>query len=369
MNFDCISAPDADPFMITWDLGRRCNYDCTYCAPIHHDNFSSHASLDELKATADFIFEYITLVSQYRTNKDFHINLTGGEPTVNPGFLELMFHLQSYKEKLKDTLSLHLTLTTNGTMGKRTATTVGDTFNFITVSYHAEADDKLKQNVLDRIDQLHPNTSVKVNVMFHAHYFDECVKVCNSLKEKGINYIPRLIGENPGVEKDFGHQYTTEQLQWFNNFWGVNETSDSGYGAEIGRPCCGGRKMKISNGVEEQEVKFLTYRKFKGWHCSVNWYFIHIEQQTNSVYHHQTCQARFDGTTGPIGKISEGATIIRELRTNLENKTMPIIVCPNTFCSCGLCTPKSNNKEKLLSALADKIDTSIFFENKIQMDY
>lgn len=360
MKFNCISAVADDPFMITWDLGRRCNYDCTYCSPIHHDNFSTHASLTELKATADFIFEYITLIAQYRTTKVFHINLTGGEPTVNPGFLDLMYHLQSYKEKLKDKLDLQLTLTTNGTMGKRQADIVGDTFNFITVSYHAEADKKLKQNVLDRIAQLHLKSAVKVNVMFHAQHFDECVSVCDELKSKNISYIPRLIGEAPGVEKNYGQQYTETQLQWFNDYWGVDSKSDSGYGAEIGRPCCGGRTMKIGDGNEEQEVKFLTYRKFQDWHCSVNWYFIHIEQQTDSVYHHQTCQARFDGTTGPIGNISRGKDIIDVLKNNLQNNTMPIIVCPNTFCSCGLCTPKSSDRAKLISNLNSVVNTSIF---------
>ena len=356
MKFNCLSAAGSDPFIVNWDLGRRCNYDCTYCAPIHHDNFSGHASLAELKQTVDFIFEYAQVISKYRTNKEFHINLTGGEPTVNPNFIELSEYLQTYKDKL----NLYLTLTTNGTVGKRAAEVVGNTFDYITVSYHAEADAKLKQNVLDRIDQLHSMTKVKVNVMFHAHYFDECVSVCGQLKEKNIDYIPRMIGEAPGVEKDYGHQYNDSQLQWFNNFWGVDESSSSRFGAELGRPCCGGRKMKISNGVEEQEVKFLTYRKFKDWHCSVNWYFIHIEQQTDSVYHHQTCQARFDGTTGPIGKISDGASIVAELKNNLENNTMPIIVCPNTFCSCGLCTPKSSDRNQLLSVLEGVVDTTVF---------
>lgn len=360
MKFNCVSAVADDPFMITWDLGRRCNYDCTYCAPIHHDNFSPHASLSELKNTADFIFDYITVIAKYRTTKDFHINLTGGEPTVNPYFLDLMYHLQSCKEKLKDTLSLHLTLTTNGTMGKRQAEIVGDTFDYITVSYHAESDGVLKQNVLARINQLTVKTTVKVNVMFHAQYFDECINVCDTLKASGISYIPRLIGEAPGVEKNYGQQYTDEQLEWFNNYWGVDSKSNSGYGAEIGRPCCGGRKMKISNGIEEQEVKFLTYRKFQDWHCSVNWYFLHVEQQTDSVYHHQTCQARFDGTAGPIGTISNGASIVASLKSNLENNTMPIIVCPNTYCSCGLCTPKSSDKIKLLSVLEGVMDTTVF---------
>jgi len=356
MKFNCLTTTSSDPFMITWDLGRRCNYDCTYCAPIHHDNFSKHATLDQLTTTADFIFDYISTIAEYRTNKDFHISLTGGEPTVNPKFLQLVNHLNS---KQLPGVDLHLALTTNGAMGKRVAEAVGNTFSYVTVSYHAEADAKLKKRVLERVRQLHSNTSVKVNVMFHAQHFDECVDVCNILKQQGIQYIPRMIGENPGGET-YGHQYTQDQLKWFNSYWNVDSNSSSGFGAEIGRPCCGGRSMKISNDTDTQEVKFLTYRKFKDWHCSVNWYFLHIEQQTDSVYHHQTCQARFDGTTGPIGSISNSSAILDTLRNNLVNNTMPIIVCPNTFCACGLCAPKSVDRKQLISTLSTIVDTGVF---------
>ena len=198
MKFDCVSASSNDPFMITWDLGRRCNYDCTYCAPIHHDNFSPHASLEELKKTADFIFEYITLIAKYRTTKDFHLNLTGGEPTNNPNFLKLMYHLQSYKEQLKDMLSLYLTLTTNGTMGKRTTEVVGNTFDHITVSYHAEADAKLKQNnkdtdsvitELNEIKKKRNEISNHVNTLSANATADELTKYLERrTKGKGIKY-------------------------------------------------------------------------------------------------------------------------------------------------------------------------------------
>jgi len=373
MKFDTISNTQDAPFMITWDLGRRCNYDCTYCAPIHHDNFSPHASLDELISSAKFIFDYIILIAQYRKNKDFNISLTGGEPSNNPNFIKLATYLKQRSDQLKDTLNLRFDLTTNGTLGPKFALAVADTFNSATISYHAEADPKLKQGVLDRIEELRHKIYVKVNVMFHAQYFDECVDLCNKFKANGTNFIPRMIGENPGGEKTFGHRYTDEQLAWINNFWGIKEKPASkiekflgkiipinAFGASIGRPCCGGRSMCVSNDTEKEEVKFLTYRKFKNWHCSVNWYFLHIEQQTDSVYHHQTCQAKFDKTTGTIGKISEGDDIIANLKSNLENNTMPIIVCPNTFCSCGMCTPKSSDKTKLLDSLSTMVDTRVF---------
>ena len=84
-----------------------------------------------------------------------------------------------------------------------------------------------------------------------------------------------------------------------------------------------------------------------------------MEQQTDSVYHHQTCQARLDGTRGRIGKLSEGNKIIENLRHMLETKTMPTIICPKQTCGCGLCAPKSMFKENYMEVLGNHIDTKV----------
>lgn len=132
---------------------------------------------------------------------------------------------------------------------------------------------------------------------------------------------------------------------------------------KIGRPCCGSRTMCLSNSCEpdsERKSKFVDFREFKGWHCSVNWFFMHIEQQTDSVFHHQTCQAQFGGTRGPIGKLSEGDKILAELKARLESETMPTIICPKQTCGCGLCAPKSSNKESYQKVLFRHVDKNVF---------
>ena len=50
MSFDTIDLLTGNKLQVTWDLGRRCNYDCSYCPAHRHDNFSPHATLEELKA-------------------------------------------------------------------------------------------------------------------------------------------------------------------------------------------------------------------------------------------------------------------------------------------------------------------------------
>lgn len=131
-------------------------------------------------------------------------------------------------------------------------------------------------------------------------------------------------------------------------------------GATIGRPCCGSRTMCLSSNGEDRKSKFVDYREFAGWYCSVNWFFLHIEQQTDSVYHHQTCQARFDQTRGPIGKLSDGDKILEELEQFLKSGTMPTIMCAKKVCGCGLCAPKSMCADKYDTTISNHIDMAVF---------
>lgn len=354
--FFAIVPVNQDPFLITWDLGRRCNYDCSYCPAHRHDNFSPHASLEELIDTTEFLFQYITTIAEHRKHKDFHVSFTGGEPTVNPNFIAFAKYIRTtYEEKYKDKFDLHLSLTTNGAMGVNMAQAVIDNFDHVTVSYHLETRISNKFTVTERIKLFKESKiNLKVNVMFHAQYFEECKMFCEGLTALDVKFIPRIIGDDPDSKPNFAHQYTAAQKQWFKDFWNIDVKP-------TGRPCCGGRTMGLCSSQGTVESNFVNYREFQGWSCSVNWYFLHIEQQTRLIYTHQTCQARLDGTRGPLGSIDAWSDIVEDLRTKLEQKVMPVIVCPNKLCGCGLCTPKSQDPAELMKTFPQIInDTSIF---------
>ena len=393
-DFTAINLLDGDNLTVTWDVGRRCNYDCTYCPPHRHDNFSPHADLETLKKTGQFIFDYATLMFPYKKNKRLNINFTGGEPTNNPNFLAFGEWLQqTYKEKYKDDYFMNLTITSNGAFGKKMADSVCENYSFMTISYHAEAHASLKKQVINNIYYLtEKGFPIKINVMFHAEYWDECKDLCMQFERDGIGYVPRMIGEHEDSKNSYAHRYTDVQLQWMKDYWAdknaaLNKTTEeteaeSGHNAsavktenneekklarQLGRPCCGSRTMETcgSDGCWTKST-FLDFAKFRNWQCSVNWFFLHIEQQTDTIWHHQTCQARFDGTRGPIGTISECDKIIDEFRNNLENKTMPIITCPlgpGKHCGCGMCTPKSIERDDLMKIMPQHIEDMSIFEN------
>lgn len=227
-SFDTVDLLDGNVFQVTWDTGRRCNYDCSYCPAHRHDNFSPHATLDDLIKNSDFVLEYINLYMTYRDYKQASISFTGGEPTVNPNFIPFAKYIrETYKQKYKDKYECSFALTSNGAMGEKMAVQVMENFDHITISYHAEADNKLKQQVKDRMVQFATHgkshkCTISINVMFHAAYFDECIAVCEFLDSNGIKYVPRIIGEEPESRSNFAHMYTEAQTKWFKEYWANN---------------------------------------------------------------------------------------------------------------------------------------------------
>ncbi len=382
-----VNTEKSESMLVSWDMGRRCNYDCTYCPSHRHDNFSPHASMEELQSSGRFVLDYLALMMPFKKTKYVSVSFTGGEPTVNPNFVDFgQWLMKEFNENYSHIFDMGICLTTNGAMSRKMCDSLLENYNFATISYHCEGKPRLKKMVMENIEYLKSKDySMKVNVMFHARpdYFDECLKVCETLERTGVDYVPRLIGEHDDNNR-YNHKYTEQQLKWMKDFWDkskprsfalpeIEQKSSADEEAKhkarsLGRPCCGKRPMHVCDAEKKnwEKTSFLKFAKFKDWSCSVNWFFLHIEQQSGLVYHHQTCQANFGGKREPLGHIiKDSERILSQLRSNIENKTMPIIVCPNKLCGCGLCTPKSRDFEDLAKILPEHVNTEIFAENPL----
>lgn len=85
---------------VHWEIGRRCNYSCSYCWPHIHNNYERHKSLDELMSATTLIQEKFIGTSKC------NFIITGGEPTANSAFLKWCQYLNSCK--------YHLSMHSNG---------------------------------------------------------------------------------------------------------------------------------------------------------------------------------------------------------------------------------------------------------------
>jgi MoaA/NifB/PqqE/SkfB family radical SAM enzyme len=360
-----ITLANPEPMMVTWDIGRRCNYDCTYCESSRHDLISPLHSLDKLKQTFTFIKEWTSVYNSKRQFSAFtNLNFTGGEPTVNPEFWNLARYIKETEPRF------NLSLTTNGAWSYKNIETIIELFNGVTVSYHAEAHITLKKNVLKNIKLLHKaGIWLQVNVMMHTDYFDECITVCNELTQLGIKHNPRPIGDGnierkgwfidqDGSNRRTSHSYSEDQQTWYFNYIGVSKSSNgSKEGTQLGRSCCGQRCTLGKQGDSWSEVKTVD-TQFKDWHCMVDWYFLHIDQHTELIYHHQTCQALHMKKKGALGQLSDRNQLILDLKNRLNSDTVESIICPNSRCGCGMCVPKAKSFSDF-TAMASSVTTVI----------
>ena len=88
-------------FSVDWYIGKRCNFDCTYCVDYLHDNFSKHPPIEKCMQLID------TIYSTYGNN--VHWSITGGEPTIIPWFHDVAKYIYDKPNGARD-----VSITTNG---------------------------------------------------------------------------------------------------------------------------------------------------------------------------------------------------------------------------------------------------------------
>jgi hypothetical protein len=282
--------------------------------------------------------DYTKVYKQTNAN----IAFTGGESTINPNFWILIDEIENFT----------LGLTTNGTFAPKHLDTIKQKFVAATISWHAEIDEKLRNRAVNNAIELHQaGFDIRVNVMMHSDLWSDCVLAHDKLVSEGVKTNPVIVGDGINGDTNFykdetgtlrrtSHSYTVDQQAWFYKVKNLDtQTIDKiKAGNQLPRSCCGNRDlMGKCNGCWTDIT--ATETNFQGWYCSVNRYFMHIEQHTGNVYHHQTCQAKFQGQ-GPIGNLKNTIAILEYAKQNLQNT----IVCPNLRCGCGMCAPKARDK-------------------------
>lgn len=71
-------------FNLNWDVGRRCNFSCSYCSPTTSNTFEKHKTWEQLSFAAEEIERFFC-----RGRKGKWV-FTGGEPTLSPYFMQLV---------------------------------------------------------------------------------------------------------------------------------------------------------------------------------------------------------------------------------------------------------------------------------------
>lgn len=174
---------------ITWFIGKRCNYDCSYCPSYSHDNFSPH--IDKQKA-----FHFIDQIEKYSQSqkKTFKVSITGGEPFVHPNFLEILKHI-----KLKNNLT-QLVVNTNGSLPLEVYSESLNYITNLTISLHLEQSENIIDKTIFKIIELSQNKKVWVNVnlMVLPGKLSKIKEIIKIFKHNDIKFV--LVRIDPPVE-------------------------------------------------------------------------------------------------------------------------------------------------------------------------
>lgn len=185
-------------FNVQWDLGRRCNFDCSYCWP------SSHNKTD-VWTDIEFLNTVVTKINEMVQN-DIQFNFAGGEPTLHPNFLAFCKHIRGYGN--------HIHVQTNGSMNIRVARELA-TLAEISISVHFEFAN-LRKTLLNVQSMLEEGAKLEVKMMVPPDAFGKMEEFCDALVQVPGYESARVIASplrDPQTNKLMG--YTDEQLQKF----------------------------------------------------------------------------------------------------------------------------------------------------------
>lgn len=285
--------PHQGSVKIEWNLGKRCNYDCSYCPASIHDNSSAHTDITVLKATVD---KLMTL------GKPIRLSFTGGEPTVHPAFRELIHYCNHVGVSW-------ISVTTNGTLPYEYYASLD--VDQLVFSIHLEYDWKRVFNTVESVVDL-AKMKVIAQIMAHHDHMDAVLQLRARCLLAHIPSTVRRIRWTEGDHDLFDDmRYNADHLEW------IKEQEATVNSNTVITDQQGHEMLYHANDV----IK-LHLNKWKGWSCTagieslmINW---------DGEVHRATC--RVGGSLGNI-------------YTSTFLQPAEPVVCDRNFCTCAADIP------------------------------
>ncbi len=195
---------------VDWFLGRRCNFDCSYCPPTIHDKVSPYPSMEKLTADYTFLTDLIVKRESNIDKKIVNYIFAGGEPTLIPDYLAFLNMIKSDTRFKSEILTL-----TNLSVNHERLYEINK-LSKITFSVHMEyMTDKFLDKV-ERFLEVRDETSKRLNVkfMYHRDHRDKILKIIDIVsKYTNLDYEVMAL-HNKGNEKIL-YDYNDNDKQFF----------------------------------------------------------------------------------------------------------------------------------------------------------
>jgi organic radical activating enzyme len=198
---------------ISWEIGRRCNFDCWYCPPTVHNNYEKQKTLSQFETAYNNLKHWID-------GEKTKFSFTGGEPTVYKDYLPFV-------KRIKQDGHLVMT-TTNGSHNENYYRELAE-YSDICFSVHLNyvkqfGIDKFIKSIQSATDVRRKNSNdgslgdpnwVGVRIMCDPGNLDIAKEIYKICKEK-FNDIIISVDTVHDAHTGSGnlYSYTEEEIHW-----------------------------------------------------------------------------------------------------------------------------------------------------------
>lgn len=344
-----IHATRKNPNIITttWFIGKRCNYDCSYCPSYVHDNYSAHINKDHA-------FHFLNELEKYalEKKKKLKLSITGGEPFVHPNFLEILKYAKERNNLIQ------LSVVTNGSLPLKVYQQSADYLTNITVSLHLEQEESIIKKTIDKIISLNEIKKwfLNVNLMCSPGKFELIKKIIYEFNKNKIKFILRKINppfedsstikskkdfnstsdynfvnknfiekkitkktiSNKDIIKRYNNYYSKKELAFLNKYINNNQWNN----IKLHYP---NKQLEFNT----DELQSRNLNTWQGWRCYIGIDSIYV-QHDGTIFRGNCMQGEM------IGKI--GSQL---------NWPVDPLICPIKWCTCNtdMCVRKVKNKK------------------------
>ena len=307
-----------DLFQCVWKLGVFCNYSCSYCSPNNHSSKPNYIPLKTLTSTID----KIKSKAREKGFNSFRFSFTGGEPTLQKYFLDLLRH---YSDDTKNSNHQGLHVTTNLSQKIKWLKLFAEAvfpldLNVITASFHNEYADH--NEFAEKIKFLAENNIIcAVSIVMVPQKFDILLKHANFFYDRSINVYLQL--QESFKNKD--PVYTQEMIKIMQTAFPLKTEYWTKYRKTKRKSILPSNAHiielidssgKIHNLDNCDRLNALQFNRYKNWECSAGYRNIIINSK-GVIKRGVMCQDE------PIGQLNKDFSLFS------KNKA-----CITPCCSC-----------------------------------
>jgi len=245
-----------DQLSIDWSIGKKCNFDCSFCVDNVHDNFSKPLKFEVFKKA-------LLKIKKAYPEKKLEISLDGGEPFLNPDILKIV--------KFCKDQEVRVGTTSNGSAKLDLLRDVYKYLDYLIISLHQEFYSESIKNKIIELNKMSKtlNKFFRVNLMILPGYIDKIKEDLKFLNGNNIPYIMRKVRPLTYKKSTFILPYKLrnkrDNKQYFNktelDF--LSKYSENNIHADIQLIY---DDNTIKN-INSNELVFFGKTNFKGWKC------------------------------------------------------------------------------------------------------